>query len=80
MKLLASTEIEKLINRYLLKGGEIMQTEDGNLTSGDFLLYDPSGKLKFFVIKEIFVSAWRSSQSVRGYNKIPKKYKQILTL
>jgi len=79
MKLLSSTQISNLITKYASKGGEVMQTEEGGLTSGDFLLYDPADKLKFFVIKEVFVNEWSSMQSVRGYNKIPKKYIKIIT-
>jgi len=78
MKLLSNEQIGNLITNYTIKGGEVIWLKDGGLTSGDFLLYDPADKLKFFVIKEVFVNAWSSLQSVRGYNKIPKKYIKII--
>ena len=76
MKLYSFTEAEKLINRYIDAGGNAAQINDGVLGIGNWLLYDYSNKLKFFVITEIYLNEWSSAQKIRSYNKIPKKYLQ----
>ena len=70
--------VDDLIARYINKGGEALQTWEGVLCSGDWFLYDFSGKLKFYVIKEVYLNEWSSAQTIRAYNKIPKKYQKIL--
>lgn len=74
MKLYSFREAEKLINRYLEAGGNAIQTSDGVLGIGNWILYDYSNKLKCFVITEIYLNCWSSAQKIRSYNKIPKKY------
>ena len=74
--------IEKTINLiqdYINAGGEALQIRDGVLGLGDILLYDLSGKLKAFVIKEIALNEWCSAHKIRGYNKIPGKYKAMIS-
>ena len=72
--------VSKLIDTYISKGGEALQTDEGVLMHGDWLLYDLNGKLKFIVIKEVYVNEWTSRQTVRKYNKIPKKYFKVLDI
>ena len=71
-------QVDNLIERYTNKGGEALQTSEGVLGSGDWLLYDFGGKLKFIVIREIYLNSWSSAHTVRMYNRIPKKYQKIL--
>lgn len=79
MSLYSYTYVDALIERYANKGGETLQTDEGCLGSGNWLLFDRSGRLKFIVIKEVYLNAWSSAHTIRKYNKIPKKYEKVLT-
>ena len=78
MKYYSCDCVKNLIDRYIAKGGEMLQMREGSLGYGDLLLYDFSGNLKTFVIHEKFQSCWSSVHTIRGYNKMPKKYKDII--
>jgi len=78
MKLYTPTSIDEFISEYILKGCEAINTDEGCLTSGDWILYDPSNKYKSYIIKEVFRNSWSSLQSCRAYNKLPKKYIKII--
>lgn len=71
-------QVHALISRYIEKGGEALQTSEGVLGSGNWLLYDYNGRLKFIVITEIYINEWSSAHKIRKYRKIPKKYQKIL--
>lgn len=71
-------QVDALIERYANKGGETLQLNEGTLGSGDWLLFDHSNRLKFIVIKEVYLNCWSSAHTIRKYNKIPKKYEKIL--
>ena len=74
----SSSDMDKLILRYLQSGGEMLQIRAGILGVGDVLLYDMSGKLKTFVITEVALNEWSSTHKLRGYHKMPKKYAAML--
>lgn len=42
------------------------------------LLYDDAGKLKTYVIREVAINEWSSGHKVRGYNRMPEKYRALL--
>lgn len=69
---------EKLIADYLNAGGQMLQMREGVLGCGDVLLYDDGGKLKTFVIHEVALNEWSSAQKIRGYNKMPEKYRAMV--
>jgi hypothetical protein len=69
--------IEDLINQYINKGGEIAEVEEGCLGYGTTICYGEG--LKSTVIQEHFENSWSSSHTVRMYNKLPKKYEDMLT-
>lgn len=79
MYLYGYKQVDALIEKYVSKGGEALQLNEGVLCSGDWLLFDFSGHLKFIVIKEVALNSWSSAQTIRRYNKIPKKYMNILS-
>ena len=68
----------KLIDRYIERGGQAHQINEGVLMHGDWILFDPRGLLKTIIIKEVYVSDWASKHSVRMYNKTPLKYQKII--
>jgi len=69
---------EKLIDRYINEyKGQCLILEEGCLGLGKILLHSAEGK-KTIVITEIFVSAWSSAHTIRRYNVIPPKYKEMI--
>lgn len=66
--------IDKYINEYK---GEILTITEGILGLGKVILHNADGK-KSIVITEYFINSWTSGHKVRMYNKLPKKYKQII--
>jgi len=70
-------QIDKLINRYSeIENSETIQTREGVLGSGDWILTAPGKKTA--IVKEVFVNAWNSTHTVKMYNKIPKKYSKLI--
>jgi len=78
MNLYTCTSIDLFISEYIERGGNAYQISDGVLTSGNWVLYDITGKLKCYVIKDVYLNEWSSAQSFRKYNKIPKKYMAMI--
>ena len=70
-------QIDKLINKCSqFENSEILQTREGILGSGDWICTAPNKKTA--IIKEVFVNSWISTHTVKFYNKIPKKYLNII--
>lgn len=69
--------VEKFVNLYIEKGGEMITIIEGSLGYGTALLTGADG-LRHSIIKEIFLNEWSSGHTVRQYKKIPKKYLKIL--
>ena len=78
MRLFTIRATQELIDKYVEKGGEMLTIDEGCLGVGNVILFDMTGKLKSFVIKEIPLNVWNSAQSIRGYNKLPDKYVQMI--
>jgi hypothetical protein len=68
--------IESYVNQY---GGQVTTLEEGCLGLGLTILHDAPG-MKSYVITEYFINSCTSGHKVRGYNKLPKKYKNALEL
>ena len=70
-------QVDKLICRYSeLENSEVIQTREGILGSGDWILIAPGKKTA--IITEVFVNSWNSTHTIKMYNKTPKKYLKIL--
>jgi hypothetical protein len=69
---------ENLIEKYMNFGGYIEQIEEGSLGLGFLILYGAPGK-KSIIIQEYFINPWQSGHNVTMYNKLPKKYQNLLT-
>lgn len=74
-KLHTTSSVGRLIAEYLDAGGQMLQMREGVLGHGDVLLYDDAGKLKTYVIREVAINEWSSGHKVRGYNRMPEKYR-----
>lgn len=79
MKYYSCTSMDNFISGYIERGGQAYCIDDGVLTSGDWILFDNRGKLKFCIIKEVYINDWSSAQTIRRYKKLPKKYKELLS-
>jgi len=66
--------ISKYVNQY---NGECLEIEAGCLGLGTILLHSAEGK-KSILIKEFFINAWSSGHTVKMFNKLPKKYSQLI--
>ena len=78
MKLYTIRATQEFIDKYVDEGGEILTIDEGCLGVGNVILFDITDKLKSFIIKEVYLNEWNSAQSIRGYNKLPDKYMQII--
>lgn len=70
--------VESLMQRYFEHGGSMEELKPGSLGYGLTILYDPAENLKTFVIREIYMNEWSSRHTIRGYNKMPGKYRTML--
>lgn len=70
--LYTTSSVGRLIAEYLDAGGQMLQMRDGVLGHGD------AGKLKTYVIREVAINEWSSGHKVRGYNRMPEKYRALL--
>lgn len=61
--LYTTSSVGRLIAEYLDAGGQILQMREGVLGHGDVLLYDDE---------------WSSGHKIRGYNRMPEKYRALL--
>ena len=76
MKHYTISAIEKLINRYVERGGEVVEVIEGCLGFGTTICFGDG--LKSAVIQEHFENSWSSSHTITMYNKLPKKYEKML--
>ena len=75
MNLYSYQSVDKLIEHYCENGGDAVQTDEGTLGSGDWILF---GLAYSFVIKEVYLNPWSSAHKVRRYKNLPKKYLSVL--
>lgn len=68
--------LERLIQHYTDRGGQSVTLAEGGVGLGTVILF--CDKLKTIVINEFFLNPWSSGHTIRMYNKIPKKYKEML--
>lgn len=69
--------IAHLISQYSEKGGEVITIDEGCLGYGFMIMFGEG--LKTTIVKEVYINEWSSGHTVRMYNKMPKKYKQLIT-
>lgn len=61
---------DEFIRSMCDRGWEGIQLDDGSLGCGDWALIAPSERQWNFVIKEVYVSAYGSGQTIRRCRKI----------
>lgn len=77
-KIYSLKAVDDFIQRYYENGGSMAELVPGSLGYGLTILYSPEGNLKTFIIRELGLSPWSSRHTVRGYNKMPEKYRTML--
>jgi len=73
MKLYTNNAVDKIVQQYIDKGGEIEVKKEGCLASYGLAICSGNG-LKFCVIKEKYLNEWSSGNTIQLFNKLPKKY------
>ncbi len=68
---------EELIEKYIDLGGEMHELNEGTLGLGFIILHGAVGK-KSILIREYYISAWVSGHEITMYNKLPKKYQNLI--
>lgn len=63
---------DDFIQRMYEKGYEAIQLNEGGVGIGDWVLIAPDEKHYNFVIKEVFLNAWSSAQTIRRCRRISK--------
>lgn len=79
MKLYNNNVVDIYVNKYISEGGEIEVYKEGSLASYGLAICSGEG-LKFCIIKEVFLNEWSSGNSIKFYNKLPKKYQNLTPL
>lgn len=77
MTLYSSEAVEKLAEQYRAKGGELTPITEGSLLEYGLAIFHGDG-LKTAVIKEKYLNAWSSAYTCRLFNRMPKKYAEML--
>lgn len=77
MKIYTNKTVQDVIDNYIKKGGEIIEVVEGCLGYGTTICIG-SG-LKSTIIQEVFLNEWSSGHTIRMYNKLPKKYENLLS-
>lgn len=72
----STSDVNRLINAYIDKGGECVTLEEGVLGHGTLMLFGYG--LKCCVVKEVYINEWSSGHTVRYYNSMPKKYERLM--
>ena len=68
--------VQGLIDKYHELGGGAVTVEEGTLGYGFMILYGEG--LKTAIVHEVALNEWSSAHTIRMYNKMPKKYAEML--
>jgi hypothetical protein len=68
--------VQSLLEKYSAVDGEIIEAIEGTLGHGTTIC-TAHGK-KSAVIQEVFITSWSSGHTITLYNKLPKKYEQLI--
>lgn len=68
--------VEQTIDKWIAAGGQIDTVEEGTLGYGLTICHGEG--LRTAVITEVPLNCWSSAHKIRIYNKMPKKYRQML--
>lgn len=76
MCLYSNTDVQNIFSQYAANNGYITEIKEGTLGCGLTICHGTG--LKTCIIKEVRLNEWSSAHKVRFYNKMPKKYQDIL--
>lgn len=74
--LYALEAVEQTIDKWIAAGGQIDTVEEGTLGYGLTICHGEG--LRTAVITEVPLNCWSSAHKIRIYNKMPKKYQEML--
>ena len=75
-KLYALSAVRQTIDAWIEAGGQIDTVEEGTLGWGLTICHGEG--LRTAIIKEVPLNEWSSAHTIRIYNKMPKKYQEML--
>jgi len=76
MRNLSTNAIQNLTDKYISKGGQVVELVEGILGFGTTICFGDN--LKCCIIQEVFETSWSSTHTIRFYNNMPKKYQSLL--
>lgn len=65
-------EVDELVNKCNEVGYECIQTYEGSLGSGDWILVAPDDNYYNFVIKEVALNEWQSAHRIHRKKRLSK--------
>ena len=77
MRLYSSEAVEKLADKYIARGGTVTKLRDSVLLEYGLAVFQAEGA-KSTVVKDQYLNSWSSAYTVRMYNKLPKKYEDMI--
>lgn len=80
-KIYTPTTVSALIDAIIEKTenkADILQTSEGVLGMGDWIIQSNDENFYSYVIKEIYLNSQSSGQTIRKYRKLPKKYAKLI--
>jgi len=77
MKLYNNDAVDKVVDMYLDNGGELHVIDDGCLAVYGMAILTCEG-YKSMILREKYLNEWSSATTARQYNKLPKKYMEMI--
>lgn len=72
-KLYTISSTDGFINSMIEKGWNGIQLNEGSLGVGDWVLIAPNERKWNFIIREVYLNAWSSAQTIRRCRKLSQK-------
>ena len=78
MKLYTNTCIENTIAKYIDLGGQLDIIDENSCLLAFNLAVLSAPNYKYLIIKDKYLNDWSSAYTVKKYNKLPKKYSDLI--
>ena len=72
-KLYTISSTDEFISSMISKGWEAVQLDEGTLGVGDWVLIAPTERHWNYIIREVYLNAWSSAQTIRKCRKLSQK-------
>lgn len=73
--------VEDFQSRLIDKHGyEAVQVDEGGVGIGDWAMIPPSDNMYFFLIREVYLTAWSSGHQYMKCQRLPKEWEKRVAL